>query len=86
MKESSQQDTYYVVQKHGRLMDATIRKSLLEANGVECFMSDTSFVNLFPGGALSEADFELRVRIEDKQKAIDILRAKFNEKDLENNY
>ncbi len=76
-------DEYRVVRKCNTMPEANIIMSLLAANGVECFISDTSFANLFPANPVNREKLEIRVRPEDEQTAIEVLNAKFDEKDLE---
>ena len=77
-------DAYKVVKTCNTLAKANIYVSLLNSNGIECFKSDTSFVNLFPSNPITGSNkIEIRVRPEDEEIALEILNAKFDTKDLE---
>ncbi len=80
---NNQGDSYKVVKKCDTLQETNIIIALLNSNDIECFTSDTSFANLFPGNPISRNKIEIRVRVEDEQEALDILNAKFSENDLE---
>lgn len=74
----SDDKAYAVVKKYATMIEANVEIGLLTGNGIECFTSDTSFNDLFGAGDT----IEVRVRIEDEQKALNILNAKFDKNDL----
>lgn len=79
---TSEEKDYAVIGKFGSIIEADILIGLLEGNGIDCFLSDTSFADLFPGNPLLNK-IEVRVRTEDQKRAMEILNAKFDEKELQ---
>ena len=73
---------YAVVKKCSSLNEANIIMALLKSSDIECFTSDTSFSNLFPSSVGTVELLEIRVRLEDEKKALDILNAKFDVNDI----
>lgn len=69
-------DKIIIFNSYATLPEATLVKDMLEQNGVECFLANECFAQLYPlYGSSAVGGIQLHIFERDKEQALEIVRA-----------